>query len=340
MPVRELPVLSQFGLVPRFSEEMVFDHQITGTFGECERWAFYQHVLGRTGKGSSFALDWGKAFHAATEMWDYGQSELQAGRELRMETSPGTFVQTTIQDMVIGAITANLPENNDDRYGRSRGRMFEAFVQWLEYCKMNPLKILRTEQSVTVRCESGDHCPYFPDSPDGCGLTYGGRMDRIVEHQGIAGPKDLKTTVMDESDPLIVYRPSHQFQGYVWLASHLMHRHCWGIIVERIVTNKSKIKIDRFPVSFTKDNCREWVFNELEMQRRFRHQVANHINDESKWTQNYARCGTPWPCPYRDVCLSPTTGGFRYKLLRDNFVEKRWDFHNPDADIQASTVVG
>lgn len=333
-----LPALSDYGLVPMFNDNMVFDHQVSGTFGECERWAWYQHVLGRSSKGSSFALDWGKAFHAATEAWDYAQGELAAGRPLTLQITPAQSVATTIEDMVVGAITANLPENNEDRYGRTRGRMFEAFVQWLEYCKVNPIKILRTEQSVIVQCNSGSHCPYFPTSPTGCGLKYGGRMDRIIEWNGIRGPKDLKTTVMDEQDPLVQYRPSHQFEGYVWMASHLMDGHCWGIIVERIVTNKSKIKIDRFPVSYTKDNIREWVVNELENQERFRYLVANHPEDMFRWRQNYARCGTPWPCPYRDVCLSPTTGGFRYKLLRDNYVEKRWDFTNPDADILAQSI--
>lgn len=335
---RELPTLQDYGLVPMFNEEMVFDHQVSGTFGECERWAYYQYVLGRTEKRTSFALDWGKAFHSATEAWDYAQSLRESGQPLQIETTPGTFVRTTIQDMVVGAITATLPENNDDRYGRTRGRMFEAFVQWLEYCKVNPIKILRTEQSVIVECRDGSHCPYFPNSPTGCGLRYGGRMDRIVEWNGIRGPKDLKTTVMDETDPLVAYRPSHQFEGYIWMASHLMHSHCWGIIVERVITNKSKIKIDRFPVSYTKDNVREWVFNELENQARFRMLATEHPYNEIKWRQNYARCGTPWPCPMRDVCLSPTTGGFRYKLLRDNFVEKRWDFQNPDQDILAQQV--
>lgn len=286
----------------------VFDHQISGTFGECQRMAYYRFALGReVTYGDRTALNWGSAMHAVADAWN----------------------KTHSADAVGDAIVKNLDENIDDRYGRTRDRMYEAAMKWFEFRKNNPLKVLRSEQPTAVQCELGDKCPY---SDSGCDLTYGGRVDNIVEWQSMIGPLDIKTTVMDEKDPVADYAINHQFMGYVWIASHLQGEHCWGLIVERIVTNKSKIDIKRFPASYTRDQIREWVRNEQVLQRRYLDLLANHPYDETQWVQNYARCNTPWACSFRDVCLSDTEGGFRAKWLRDNSQFKPWDFQNPDGE--------
>jgi hypothetical protein len=306
--------LERFGLRPQLPA--AFDHQVTGTFGECERMAYYKHILGRDFiRGDRTALNWGKVFHDCTELWDVTSDLAQ----------------------IHGFISESLEENEGDRYGRTQGRMFEAFKQWLMFRQMNPLEILRTEQPVLIRCDDGESCPYFPET--GCGLEYGGRMDRIVRWDAMIGPLDFKTTVMDEQDPIGEYRPSHQFEGYVWAASHLMNQHAWGIIVERIVTNKSKIDIRRFPVSFTRDQIREWVQNEKRVQSRILHLFQEHPTDELEWVQNYFRCFKPWPCEFRDACLASRDMDFRYRWLRDNTVEKRWDFRNPSGQAVADPAV-
>lgn len=293
--------LAKYGM--RAELPVIMDHQVTGTFAECERMAYYRHILGRTMRGASHALQWGSTFHAASEIWQ----------------------ETHAPEAVVEVINAGLPEVVEDRYGRDRGRMNMLFSEWVSYNIANPLKFLRTEQFVQVACFDGDGCPYYTN---GCGLAYGGRMDRIVEWNGITGPLDYKTTVMDESDPVLSYRPNHQMQGYVWAASHLMGDHCWGIIVEQLICNKSKIKIHRFPISFSRDLIREWAENEKVLQARIKYLYENHPDDETQWRQNAFRCSKPYMCAYRDVCLTSTQGGMRYRWLRDNTVEQRWDPNN------------
>lgn len=293
--------LAKYGM--RAELPQVFDHQVTGTFQECERMAYYRHILGRQTKGDNFTLRWGSVFHSATEIWH----------------------ETKSPEAVVQVIDSGIPDVVEDRYGRDRGRMNMLFAEWVKYNMQNPLKFLRTEQMVQVACYDGEGCPYYTN---GCGLTYGGRMDRIVEWNGIVGPLDYKTTVMDESDPVGAYRPNHQMEGYVWAASHLMGKHCWGIIVEQVICNKSKIKIHRFPVSFARDAIREWVDNEKVLQSRIRHLYETSANDETNWRQNHGRCWKPYRCHFRDVCLSSREGGLRYRWMRDNTTEQRWDFNN------------
>lgn len=296
-------ILRQHGLLPILPPH--FDHQVTGTYGECERMAYYAHILGREpAYQEKFNLHWGTVFHHSSEIWD--------------ETHNINAVEAYIID--------NLEVEIDDRYGRNRGRMFQLFVAWLEHSKNRPLKVLRTEQPVLIECRDRA-CPY---SSGGCDLVYGGRMDRIIEWDGLVGPLDYKTTVMNESDPISEYRPNHQTMGYVWQASHLLGKHNWGIIVERLICNKSAIKVDRFPVPFSADNIQQWVINERELQADLRERFERHKWDENKWKQNYGRCYKPYPCHFRDVCLAPVEGNFRYRWLRDNTKEKRWDFNNPD----------
>lgn len=299
--------LTKFGLRPQLPEQ--FDHQVTGTFGECERMAYYLHVLGRRkAYEDRTALNWGKTMHSAKEVWEVSRDV----------------------DLVMKTIHEGLDDNIEDRYGRNKGRMFEAFLKYAEFQAANPIEVLRTEQPTAIRCVSGVSCPYYEQ---GCGLEYGGRLDNIIRWQGMVGPLDLKTTVMDEQDPIAEYRPSHQFMGYVWVVSHLMAQHSWGIIVDRIVTNKSKIHIGRYPVSFTRDNIREWVANEITTQARLMWLFENHPYDETKWRQNYFRCSKPWPCSFRDACLASRDLNFRYKWLQQNTEERRWDFRNPDGEI-------
>lgn len=296
--------MKRFGLIPRLPDS--FDHQVTGTFGECERMAYWRHVLGRVrSNGDNTALNWGKTMHTASEVWEVHKDP------------------AAVQE----AIEHSLDDNIEDKYGRTKGRMFEAFLKYAQFQAMNPIEVLRTEQPTLLTCDSGTSCPYFEH---GCNLTYGGRIDRVIRWQGMVGPLDIKTTVMNDQDPVSEYRPSHQFMGYVWVVSHLMNDHAWGIIVDRIVTNKSNILINRFPVSFTRDNIREWVENEKRMQARILKLYEESPEDETAWVQNYFRCQKPWPCPYRDACLAPRDGDFRYKWLAQNTVEHRWDFRNPD----------
>lgn len=297
-----LPILgpAEFDLKARTPE--VFDHQVSGTYEECQRMAFYRHVWGRVPRGEGYALLWGRVFHKVVEVWLERQS----------------------LDEVISVIETNIPEVIEDRYGRDQRRMQDAFVEWMKYSKANPLEVISQEQTVDITCDSA--CPY---SAVGCGLRYGGRMDRVVRWNSITGPLDIKTTVRETTDPVSEFRPDHQMEGYVWAASHLLGKHCWGAIIEQAVINKSKCLIRRFPIPFTKDMIKEWAETEKLRQAEFVQKAKEHPYDEIHWRQNFGRCTEPFLCPFKEVCLSPRDYGFRYKWLRDNTEEVRWDFQNP-----------
>jgi hypothetical protein len=155
------------------------------------------------------------------------------------------------------------------------------------------------------------------------------------------GPLDAKTSVIDDSDPVAEYKPSHQMEGYVWLASHLIGKHCWGVILEKAVCNKSKLFVKRHPISYSKDLIREWAENEIVLQNTIREKFQHHAYNPTAWVQNHFRCYKPFLCQYRDVCTSPRDENFRMKYLRDNTVEARWDFVDPNAkdEIVAAALV-
>jgi len=301
--MNSLPIFNpaDYGIIAKLPE--AFDHSFTGTFGECQRMALYQTIWGRRSKYAlEYSLLWGGVFHDIADTWQKTQ-DVRAIAEI---------------------IEANIPEVVDDRYGRNRGRMQELLIAWLEFRKNEPITVLRSEQPATVIC---DHpCPYYPNEPKGCNLTYGGRLDNIVRWMSYVGPLDFKTTVMDESDPISQFRPSHQMGGYTWMTTHLMGEVCWGVIIERLVCNKSKIKIDRFPIPYSQDLVREWVETERLRHEEIRRKFAEHPYDEIHWTQNFGRCWQPYSCAYRDFCLSPREMNFRMRWIRDNTIEHRFDF--------------
>lgn len=285
----------------------VFDHSFSGPYLECERMALYQGIWGRRGEILDFTLAWGALFHKLTELWTLHHD----------------------LDEIIQTIDMNLPDDIEDKYGRDKRRMQEAFVEWVKFRNADPIEILRTEQPAVVFCN--EPCMYNPDSPTGCGLLYGGKIDQIARWNAMIGPLDFKTTVMDTTDPISEYKPNHQMEGYVWMASHLTGKHCWGAIVERIIINKSKIKIHRFPVPFNKDEIIEWAQTEVLLHEEIKAKFGRHPYEEIFWKQNKSRCALPYRCRFRDVCTSPREAGFRLRWLRDNTVEKRFDFRETES---------
>lgn len=303
----------RYGLHPALPSK--YDHSTTGIFQECERMFYWQHILGRVPKIENYAFRWGKVAHRVVEQW---------------LVTPGDT------DTVMNTIVTEVPEITEDRYKRNRRRMVDLFIEWVKYNEANPLKVLHTEQSVLMACLDSP-CPY---SSTGCNLVYGGRMDRIVDWNGIVGPLDVKTTVMDDQDPVAEYKPSHQMMGYVWLGSHLMGKHVWGVILEKIVCNSSKLFVKRHPITFAKDLIREWAEQEIQYQQRIKELYARAPYDPSPWLMNHFRCYKPYKCSYRDICTSPRDMDFRLKLLRDQTVEARWDFEHPEQrdEIVAAVV--
>lgn len=301
-------LLAQFGLHAELPQ--VYDNHFTGTFGECQRMAYYQNVLGRRVRGEQYALVWGAIFHRLAEIWGEAQDI----------------------DRVIEVIDQNIPEIVEDRYGRDRGKMQEMFLKWVKFRKSDPLEILRTEQPAVVACIGSEPCVY---SETGCNLVYGGRIDQIVRWNALIGPLDIKTTTSRENDPAADYQLSHQMEGYVWLASHLLGKHCWGVIVERIIANKSEVTVDRFPVPYSRDRIWEWVENERRLHADI---AAKPLDNELEWRQNYARCHAPARhCRFIDVCLSPRAGNFRLRWLRDNTEELRFNFQEAREERENAT---
>jgi hypothetical protein len=247
----------------------------------------YQGVWGRGKAETDFTLAWGSLFHLLCEKW----------------------IEHQDLDEIIQLIDLNLDEEDEDRYGRNKRRMQEAFIEWVKFRKADPIEILRTEQAAVVACLEGP-CPY---SEHGCGLVYGGRLDQIVRWNMLVGPLDIKTTVMEVKDPILEYKPNHQMEGYVWITSHLMGKPCWGAIVERVIINKSKIKPHRFPVPYSRDLILEWVENEKLTTQRF---VGS-----STGTPSTSGCGSrTWPAvPYpttvsSGMCVCPAGDGLPLAL--------------------------
>lgn len=285
-----------------------FDNQVTGTYLECERMMYYRHGLGRVMNkvfvGEDYNLVWGLVFHKLVEVWTERRN---------------------IEE-IINLIDLNIPEEVDDRYGRNRGRMAELFAEWVKFTDANPLEIIANEQATAVICGT-DPCPY---SETGCNLAYAGRLDKIVKWNALVGPLDIKTTIAKDDNVSEKHRPSHQMEGYTWMTSHLIGRHCWGTIIEQAICNKSIIDIRRFPISFSEGEIREWVETERITQAEVREKAIRYPFSEIHWKQNKARC---WrrgaPCTFKGVCSASPDANFRHKWLLGNSKEIRWDFQNP-----------
>jgi hypothetical protein len=312
---------AKYGLKPELPRQP-FDNSFKASYQVCKRHAYIRYILGRTKQEESHSLTFGLTWHRMQEHFS---------RTLR-ESDDYVSALAAAFDVA----DEMLPEESDDRYSRTRGRIKEAFERYLEaYYEHDKshITVVLEEQAIEVVCPEDSGCVF-----GGCGLDHSGRVDKLVRgYGGRLWVLDYKTSTysVGDFDEFII---DSQMVGYVWLASHVIGERVWGVLIDFACINSSKIEFKRYPVAVPDYHIAEWLVNQKEVTRDILERYEKHAYDMSAWTQNTTQCFNFGKyrgarCPYwLDICSKPAypVTDARLITLGQEFVERRYDIHRTE----------
>lgn len=185
----------------------------------------------------------------------------------------------------------------------------------------------------------------YPDAPmveiateltwPGARHPYTGKIDRIVEHQGLYYVEDHKTTSALGATYFRQFDPSNQMMGYAWLAQHLTGLPIAGVRINAHGVLKTQGKFERQTVMFSPERLQEWAENYnrwiemLEVSYAAVEGIADldHLADPiiaQAFPRNFNACaGKYGPCTYTDVCTMPAR--LRARVLEADFEYNPWN---------------
>lgn len=172
----------------------------------------------------------------------------------------------------------------------------------------------------------------FPNNPmvelstavmsDTINHEYAGKIDRVIEQEGLGYIEDHKTTSRLDSNYFSQFENSNQMMGYVWLGNKIVpDLKIVGvrINVSHVLTNKTEFH--RHIVTYSPTRLAEWEQNAGLWMRRIEQSIQTgifpaHFGDNG--------CKTVYgKCQFFDVCKSSPS--IRQAALEQHFVIDPWD---------------
>lgn len=266
-----------------------FDYTMMSTFQTCQRKYELRINRGLVGKEAMTAPDFGKAIHAGLDSW-YKDADL----EKAIEVFKAAFVEN--------------PE--DDKRTHKMGEWI--LCNYHEKYKDQPFKVLATEQEFTLPLKNGN--------------SLIGRIDKVIEWDGVVWGMDHKTTSMLGDSYMKMHTPNLQFSGYTWAIQQMGYPQCQGILVDAILVAKGLLegKAARL-VPLRRDFAYRSpadVAEFLSITQNL-HTLINQSECNNSWVPNWDACTDYGECPYRKVCKEPVE--YREAIIKSDYKVEHWD---------------
>lgn len=246
-----------------------------------------------TGAGESPPLQFGSILHAGLETW--------------YRTHNANMALATVRDY------KNFHEYPEEY--RTRGRALVTIAEYIDWWGQNTLwwgdEVIFTET------------PFILE--DSMGFRYGGRIDLIVDYHGKPWVVDHKSTSRGGNDWWNQFKISPQMIGYVWAASLLHGEPVAGVIINRLVVNKTKKpaheQFERRAFYIYPEQVEEWRRAKIEQYHDIGRQLTNGYFPMR--TRNCVeKFGT---CEYHAICTTRHEED-REKQLTALYEEAPWDW--------------
>lgn len=302
------------------------DNTALSAYMACPRRFYYSMVLHRRGRGKLHpALTYGKAWHAGLEAhYKTGGNVAAVERAIIMAWDPH--------------------DKPDDH--RTPERCISSYHGYLKHWGSHSEDCSRFGFTVGY---PDNALVEIPVEIGGEGLLhpYAGRIDRIIELQGLYYVEDHKTSSRMGTYWAADWDPSSQMLGYVWLAQKLSGLPIAGVRINMHAVLKTQDKFDRAIISYSKDRINEWGANYnhwvLSLEEAYENSAVNLPANSSEFNpewlgeksfpMNQSACFAKYgACGYVGVCTSPPT--LRDRILEADYEVKPWDPMNPDAEVE------
>jgi hypothetical protein len=292
------------------------DNTALALYMECPRKFFYAMVLHRRKENSAApALSFGSCWHKAME------AHYKTGGD-----------RTSVEEAIIMGWE---PHDKPDDH-RTVDRVLTCYDKYLE-----------TYGDHNTDCRNNGKTVGYPGNPmveipieiawPGSLHPYTGKIDRIIEWQGLYFVEDHKTTSRMGDYYFYQFDPDNQMMGYAWLAQLITGLPIAGVRINALAALKTQTKFARELVSYSKERLKEWTDNYNVWIRRVEDSYktfeslpqSDQPRDPeevllSAFPHNFRACAGKYrQCEYTDVCT--ITPARRAYVLEHEYAERPWN---------------
>lgn len=292
------------------------DNTALADYMSCPRKFFYGMVLNRRRQGvTPPALAFGTSWHSALE------AHYKTGGD---------------RSAVEMAIVTSWEQHDRPDDHRTMQRVLSCYDQYCNHWGDHALDTARNGRTVGYPENPMVEIPVELAWPGGA-HPYTGKIDRIIEINGLYYVEDHKTTSQLGAQYFQQYDPNNQMMGYAWLAQKLTGLRIAGVRINALGVLKTQTKLAREIVSFSKERLEEWAENynawvdrleksyaTMEERATIEHEKIREGLLLSAFPHNFMACsGKYGMCQYASVCaFQPARRNY---VLETEFSLKEWD---------------
>lgn len=267
-----------------------FDNTMMSCYHTCRRkynLSFNRNLVGKTRQAP---LEFGSCIHSALDILYQGWD---------VEKAVTHFVTTYKEDL-----------EQDDKRTLAMGEWI--IRNYAAHYADQPWKVVKTEFPFTI------------DMPHG--NKFIGRIDKIIEWDGVLWVVDHKTTSQLGASYFKMAEPNSQFAGYTYAAKKLGFP-VVGTVIDAMLVAKGLMKAEtrakltplaRYDVHYPDEMLEEWLSWAI-------HTQADIRTDEEMgvWNPNFDACTYYGECRFRRVCKE--IPALREKIIDMDYKIEKWD---------------
>ena len=278
--------------VPSQTRRSDFDNTMMNTYCTCPRKYDFRHNRGLVSHRESNAPQFGKAIHSALDL----------------------LYKDWDADKAIEVFRAEYQEDPED------DKRTYAVGEWIlrnyaEKYKDQPWKILATKRACCIPLPNGNN--------------FIGRIDKIIDWNGVLWVVDHKTTSMLGPQYTKMAEPNAQFTGYTWAARQLGYK-VSGLILDAILVAKGLLEskyrdkltpLLRWDTYRTDSQIEEWANLANKTQKSI-----EMCEENKEWLpigQLTGACTYYGECSFRKLCVEDAD--LRERLIKTEYRVDHWD---------------
>jgi len=247
------------------------DYSMISTYLCCQKRFQFRYVLNLVPKVETRPYSFGGAIHAGLDVWHTKRN---------VEATVKKFLEVYKEDL----------EKDDKRTNRMGEWILRNYAQTYAH---EPFKVLESERCFALE---------FPKD-----LRFMGRIDKIVDWDGMIWVVDHKTTSSMGYAYGKKVEPNMQLTGYVWAARQLGYPKCVGVLVDAVLVAKGLLEaasrakltpLARFDSYISDARMKEWG-----SIVRHASKDINRSTQEEVFYPNWDMCTYYGECPYRKICI-------------------------------------
>lgn len=274
----------------------MYDYTSMSTFMTCQRKYDFRMNRGLVGHLPPQAADFGKCIHLALDSW-YQDKDV---------------------DHAIAIFKDNYVESDEDDKRTHKMGVWILSNYHNKYYDQ-PFKVLSVEQEFNIPLPNGNQLI--------------GRIDKVIEWDGVIWGVDHKTTSALGPSYMRFHTPNLQFSGYTWALQQLGYKNCAGILVDAIlvakglIEGKSKSNLTPLARDFAY-RSKEDIVEYLQTIMAIQHHIGMYddLHQQGKnmaYVPNWDACVDYGECPYRKICKEPVE--MRERIIASEYRVEHWN---------------